>query len=391
MTDGPVEKEKPQKTASQTETQPLAHSPFLEIARHDTENAVAKLVVASTKKEDLGQIGGASFFKTDFVGSLVQITYGHEDIWRALKKDEEFVVVKLPTKSKEDIASGLKNCNLALGPASSLGITAKLLDKISKEGYKPGELPRLEEVLKAFADKKLPAIEVYVARPIDCISLVNRSLKAAGAKELDVQKPGQDLKAALQKPGMATIWTRPTPVVSMDFGSLSISPSDTAATADTSAAALSDTTGTITAKAAVDSQAMKSFFMDADAKAGDVICFLERAKGVYILGDAIALEKRSDDRVLWLDAKNRLINTRGMDPKSVPGTAYKVGHTGVYTGLDAETNEPLVAQSHIYSGHIVNEKMAEYLSRNSGLWEGIAVISNNFFVKTPPMAMARNE
>jgi hypothetical protein len=219
---------------------------------------------------------------------------------------------------------------------------------------------------------------------------VNRALEASGSGKLSVRTPGQDLRAALQTPGMAIVWTRPTPVVSMEFGSLSIGgaeASDTPGTAaaDT-AAAMESAPVTITAKADIDREAMKAFL--ADAKPGDVVCFLERAKGVYSLADAARVEKSSDDRIIWLDGNNDLMNTSGMGPRSKPGTAYKVGHTGIYGGVD-NAQEPTVAQSHIYTGNIANENLSEYLSKNQGLWEGIAVISHNFFAKPPEMLASR--
>ena len=338
------------------------------------------MIASNTKKTELCRVNGIPVIKADFIGSVVNLTYGDKETQRALRKDEDFLILKIP---ETIIVHGHKASNMAIASASSLGMTPELIRKISRDGYNPGDLPAVEELAKTFAQRKVKLLEIYIAKPIDCIGMVNRSLEASGSNKLDVRRPGYSLEAALQKPGMAMAWTRAIPVVSMEFDMMVIK-------GNTGATATDTTTAAAPAKGEnVASVDLKTFL--ADAKAGDVICFLQRAREVHTLADARALEKTSDDRVIWLDDKNNPVDISGLGPRSKPGIPYTVGHTGIYSGPDSQTNEPLVAQSHVYTGTIVNEKMTDYMAKNEGLWDGVAVISHDFFAKTAPLLASKTQ
>ncbi len=382
MADHQFKEEVPQHAAAQ----PLIHKFSLEESRKKSEDALSAIIASSANKTPICDINivdienvprKVRLTKTDFVGTFVNLRYGDKTTQNALRKGEDFVVLKLSTPpSGGELLSGPKAYNMTCGPVSALGITTELLTKISKEGYKAGELPLVEELLAKLAPKlakrNINVLELSVGKPIDCIGLVNRSLAASGARKMDVLRPGSDVEAALGEPGMAKALTWSPAEISFEFKALSVmdtAPPDT-------------TVRTRVENVEAAKKDMKAFM--ADAKPGDVVCFLELAVGVDNIAKGNALATSSGDRVIWLDGNNRLVNTSGMGPKARPGTPYIVGHTGVYAGTDSSTHEPLVAQSHVYTGTVENEVLRDYIT-TGGNWQGVVVLSHDFFV--PKLAM----
>lgn len=342
----------------------LVHNPFHTKPTEDAKAALEKMFKGNTLSL-VCTIQGVRVLQADFIASAYP-SWSKEDERLALKRDEDFVIVKMPR--------GDETKNVPVAPASRYGISRSLLEKIRKEGYKPGDLPDIEKYVKEHRD----VLEIYIARPVDCISMVNRTLSASGARRIDVQKPGYALDTALQQPGMAVTWVGQRQNVET-FGAINV------------------TTGKVEEKPLPASslqteepagpEQVKAVL--ADAKAGDVVFFL-REISAETIGDVRAKEKKGD-KVVWLDASGKRVDVSALkdDEKlhDAPAVPFAVSHTGVYGGADKKTGQPLVGQAHIFIGTISNDNLVRTLSRNAKNWHAVAVISHDFFSKAVPSSI----
>lgn len=220
---------------------------------------------------------------------------------------------RLPVSIINYTRPGIDNNYMTVAPAPINAGDSELVDNAQRllaDNYHP----------RMLGDERFTAKEILVVSTVyDCTTFVVDALKSGGA----TLNPnvGNSLKAALESEGNAIFAER----------SFFRDPK----------------------KRDDRDRNTKDFF--SHAHPGDVVTFLD------IVGSDLAktYEKVTGDKLIWKD-----------------GVPYRVEHVALYMGSDytgAKENEPVIAQAHISSSHIVQESATRYIGGH--MFDAVAIIS----------------
>ncbi|MFH0884788.1 MAG: hypothetical protein V1861_03690 [Candidatus Micrarchaeota archaeon] len=329
----PVESELP---TTKAPPQGLTHNPFRDTAREAVFEAIRSTIEGNSTQRRIATVSGIPIIQRTNVGASLSGLGSSPGESAAYASGRDFLIVRH--------SKGM----LMIGLPAEFGLTPQVQRSLSRGRYQEGQLPELERLIRNYSQSSYSISAIYIGRPIDCLQLVNSAITPTGARRVN-PSTGVDLAGALGQPGMAIARTR-----------LSLVGSD---------------------RRTPDSEQTLAFVRD--ARPGDVMMFLARVPGVRTVAEARSWEAANGDHIVWLDAQNQPIDTRTLSPRTRPaGTPYHVRHTGVYAGLDNETQRPLVAQSHVNTGSISMGPLDTYLATGGRAFDAIAIVSSDYFAQS---------